>query len=388
MPDLDATPELTILIPCRNEESAIARCVADARGFLTRNAIAGEVLVVDNGSRDQSAARAAAAGARVVSEPRAGYGNAVNAGIRAALGRFIIFGDGDGEHDLSALEPFWTHLQDGAAFVIGNRFAGGIDPQAMRRLHRYVGNPLLTGIGKLFFHAPVSDFHCGLRGGGAADIRALNLQSPGFEWTSEMIVKAVLQDKRIVEVPVAQRRALDLHRSSHLRSWQDGWRHLRLLLLLSPRWTFLYPGYLLLALGLLVMALPLWIPPVAQGLGFGTYTMLFGAAGGICGAQLIGFALVARVFRETAGIVRGAWAAQVLLRHWLEKSLLLGLGLILVGGAGCVGSLFLWFRDSASDTRLFFAIPSLTVLIFGVQIVFFGFLSALIAIQKPPWPSD
>lgn len=379
----DIKIELTVLIPCRNEEGSIARCVTDACEFLARNAIEGEVVVVDNGSRDQSAALAAAAGARIVQEQKAGYGNAINAGIRAARGRFIILGDGDGEHDLSALEPFWTQLQGAGDFIIGNRFAGGIDPQAMPNLRRYVGNPLLTGIGKLFFPAPVSDFHCGLRGFNTAAVRALNLQSPGMEWASEMIVKAVLQNRCIVEVPVAQRRALDPNRGSRLRVWRDGWRHLRLLLLLSPRWTFAYPGWFLLATGLLVMALPLLAPPTPQGLGFGTYTMLFGAAGILCGTQLLGLALVARVFQETAGIVRGTWAAQVQHRHLLEKSLLCGAGLILAGGAGSVGSFVLWARDIVSETRLFLVIPSLTALIFGMQIIFIGFLSALIALQNP-----
>ena len=226
-------PELTILIVCRNEERAIARCVGQAASFLKRSAVRGEVLVVDNGSRDRSAAMAHEAGARVVSEPQAGYGNAVKAGIEAAQGRFVILGDGDGEHDLGALDLFERKLRAGFDLVVGNRFEGGIDPGATSFLHRRVGNPVLSGIGKLLFRAPVSDFHCGLRGFSTAAIRTLGLQSPGFEATSEMIAKAAHRNLRITEVPVIQRRATDPGRVSHLRSWRDGWRTLRLLLMLA-----------------------------------------------------------------------------------------------------------------------------------------------------------
>ncbi len=210
--------ELTILILCRDEEGSIAGCVSEAQEFLRRKAVRGEVLVVDNGSRDRSAALAEAAGARVVGEPRAGYGNAIRAGIAAARGQFIILGDGDGEHDLNALDGFLDKLREGFEFVCGNRFAGGIEPGAMSLVRRWVGNPLLSQLGRLLFRAPVGDFHCGLRGIRADTAHALALRAPGMECASEMIVKAVARRARIAETPVAQRRAVDPDRRSRLRA--------------------------------------------------------------------------------------------------------------------------------------------------------------------------
>lgn len=234
----ESSPDLTILILCRNEEGGIARCVGEAFGFLRRNGIAGEVVVVDNGSSDRSREHALREGARVAHEPKTGYGNAVIGGIAAARGEFIILGDGDGEHDLDALEPFWEKLQEGADFVIGNRCRGNVPPGSSV-LRRRVGNPMLSGLGRLLFQAPVNDFMSGLRAFRADSVRALGLRSPGMEMASEMIVKAWLRGMRFAEAPVFQRPAFDPARSSHLRVWRDGWRHLRLLLALWPRRLFL-----------------------------------------------------------------------------------------------------------------------------------------------------
>ncbi len=377
-PPSEKSPELTVLILCRDEEQSIARCVGEAREFLNRHAIAGEVLVVDNASRDRSAEFAEEAGARVVQESRAGYGNAVNAGIRAARGRLIILGDGDGEHDLGALAPFWEKLQGGCDFVFGNRFAGGIEDGAMSFLHRYVGSPLLSGLGRLFFRAPVGDFHCGLRGFKAASVRALALQCPGMECSSEMVVKAARRNMRIAEAPVVQRRAFNPDRSSHLRTWRDGWRHLRLLLMLSPRWLFLYPGCVLLAAGALAMAAPFLVPA-----GFGVYTMLFGSTFIISGVQLAAFHLLAHVFGDTIGFTDGRLWNWVRQRRVLEPCLAAGCALALAGTAGGVWSLFVWAQTgpAAIETRLTIAIPSVAMLVAGVQTMFSGFLLALIATQ-------
>ena len=228
--------DLTVLILCRNEEGGIARCVTEALGFLRRNGIAGEVVVVDNDSSDRSRECALQAGARVAHEPRPGYGNAILGGIAAAGGKFIILGDGDGEYDLDALEPFWEKLQAGADFVIGNRYRGNMRPDSSF-LSR-VGNPVVSGLGRLLSRAPVNDFQSGLRAFRADRARSLGLRSPGFEMASEMIVRAELHGMRFAEVPVFQRPAFDLARSPHLRAWRDGWRNLRLLLALAPRRLF------------------------------------------------------------------------------------------------------------------------------------------------------
>ena len=228
--------DLTVLILCRNEEGGIARCVAEALGFLRRNGIAGEVVVVDNDSSDRSRERALQAGARVAHEPRPGYGNAILGGIAAARGKFIILGDGDGEYDLDALEPFWEKLQAGADFVIGNRYRGNVRPDST--FLRRVGNPVLSSLSRLLSRAPVNDFHSGLRAFRADRVRALGLRSPGFEMASEMIVRAELHGMRFAEAPVFQRPAFDLARLSHLRVFRDGCRHLRVVLALAPRRLF------------------------------------------------------------------------------------------------------------------------------------------------------
>ena len=233
--------ELTILMPCLNEAATVGTCVAKARAFLARTGIQGEVLVADNGSEDGSRKLAEQAGARVVQVAERGYGAALAAGIAAASGRYVIMGDADDSYDFSRLEGFVAKLREGYPLVMGNRFKGGIRKGAMPWLHRYLGNPVLSFIGRLLFRAKVGDFHCGLRGFDREAVRGLNLRTPGMEFASELVVKATLAGWRIAEVPTT------LHpdgrgRPPHLRSWHDGWRHLRFLLQFSPRWLFLYPG--------------------------------------------------------------------------------------------------------------------------------------------------
>ena len=384
-------PALTILILCRDEDNSIAHCVGEAREFLDRRAIDGEVLVLDNGSRDDSAALAEAAGARVVEEPQAGYGNAIIRGISAARGRFIILGDGDGEHDLSALQPFWEALQDGSDIVVGNRFAGDTSPEGMSFLRRYVGNPILSRIGRLLFRAPVRDFQCGLRGLRTESVRALGLQCPGMECASEMIVKAVRKQMRIVEAPVRQRRALDANRSSHLRPWRDGWSHLRLLLMLSPRWVFLYPACLMLAAGAFFMAVPV-VYPVEQGGWFGADTMLFGAAGLVCGSQSVVFAFTARIFTDSIGLTDGRWGGWMSSRGVLEKLLVVGSLLLIAGAAAILGSLVVWAQSEtvafAADieARHRIAVVGVTLVILAVQAMLSGFLLDLVSSQRASGP--
>ena len=226
--------ELTVLMPCLNEARTVVRCVEAARGFLQRAGVQGEVLVADNGSTDGSQDLASAAGARVISVQERGYGAALIGGIRNARGRFVIMGDADDSYDFSALQSFLAVLRSGADLVMGNRFRGGIEDGAMPPLHRYLGNPVLSFIGRLFFRTPIGDFHCGLRGFSRESIQRLALVSPGMEFASEMVAKAALAGMRIEEVPTTLRRD-GRGRPSHLRSWRDGWRHLRFLLLFCPR---------------------------------------------------------------------------------------------------------------------------------------------------------
>src|SRR5712692_294843 len=240
--------ELTILMPCLNEAETISTCVAKAKSFLTRAGIAGEVLIADNGSSDGSVALAQRDGARVIAVAERGYGAALRAGIAAARGRFVIMGDADDSYDFSRLDPYLAKLRDGCDLVMGNRFAGGIAPGAMPFLHRYLGIPVLSFIGRVFFHAKIGDFHCGLRGFRRDAILGLGLRTSGMELASEMVVRAAVVNLTIAEVPTTL--AVDgRSRPRHLRTWQDGWRHLRFLLMFSPRWLFLYPGLALMVLG-------------------------------------------------------------------------------------------------------------------------------------------
>ena len=240
--------ELTVLMPCLNESRTVARCVEAAQSFLERAGIVGEVLVADNGSTDGSTEIARAAGARIVPVPQRGYGAALMGGIAAARGRFVIMGDADCSYDFAHLDRFVDRLRAGADLVMGNRFEGGIEPGAMPLLHRYLGNPVLSFVGRPFFRTSIRDFHCGLRGFSRASIERLGLVTPGMEFASEMVAKAALAGLRIDQVPTTLRPD-GRGRPPHLRTWRDGWRHLRFLLLFCPRWLFLYPGVLLLALG-------------------------------------------------------------------------------------------------------------------------------------------
>lgn len=378
-----ATPELSVLILCRNEERSIGQCIAQAQRFLRRREVRGEVVVVDNGSEDRSAAVAREGGARVVGEPKPGYGRAIRAGINACQGRFVILGDGDGNHDLDALDGLLDKLREGCDFVVGNRRQGsprdgGADGLS---LLRRVGIPLLSRIGKWLSKAPIGDFHCGLRGFHMAAGRDLLPRSPGFEAASEMIVKAVQKNLRIAEVPVVHHRAIDTSRLSHLRPWRDGWRHLRLLLMLAPNWLFLYPGCALLAAGVVVMPLPLFNPSEAGG-PLGPYGMLFGAAFTVLGAQLVGLYMSARAFYEAAGLIEGSLCERWRKYRAFEVCFAAGLVLVATGVATGVWSLFAWAANDGVEIRLRLLIMAVTLVVLGTQAVFQGFLISLLVAQQ------
>src|SRR5215469_16875637 len=243
--------ELTILMPCLNEAETLAGCISKARAFLTRSGYRGEVVIADNGSTDGSQVIAVAHGARVVHVAERGYGSALLSGIRAARGKFVIIGDSDDSYDFSRLDAFVEKLRAGYQLVMGNRFRGGILPGAMPVLHRYLGNPMLTAIGRLFFRSGCGDFYCGLRGFDRQAILSLDLQAQGMEFALEMLVKATVLRLRITEVPTTLSPD-GRGRPPHLRRWRDGWRSLRFFLLFSPRSLFLYPGSALFVVGCLV----------------------------------------------------------------------------------------------------------------------------------------
>ena len=376
--------ELTILMPCLNEAETLARCIGKAQGFLERTGIAGEILIADNGSTDGSRDIAQNLGARVVMVTQRGYGAALNAGIQAARGRYVIMGDADDSYDFSRLDAFMAQLRDGADLVMGNRFQGGIAPGAMPWHHRYIGNPVLSAIGRLFFRTPIADFHCGLRGFSRAAILALNLRTSGMEFASEMVVKASLAQLDLREVPTT----LDKDgrsRAPHLRSFRDGWRHLRFLLLFSPRWLFLYPGIVLLGLGLVVGGMLLRGPLRIGHVNFDVHTFLVAALCIIVGLQSISFAVIGRRFASRYGFIpRSGNYDRMLEALTLERILLVALLLMLIGAGALFWGLGEWARrdfgalNASSTMRP--VILAMTSLVTGFQLMMSGFMSSMINI--------
>ncbi|MES2786655.1 MAG: glycosyltransferase family 2 protein [Pseudomonadota bacterium] len=377
--------EITILMPCLNEARTVAGCVRAARDFIESRAIAGEVLVADNGSTDGSQELAAAAGARVVRVPKRGYGAALMSGIASARGRFVVMGDADSSYDFSNLDEFLARLRGGADLVMGNRFRGGIDPGAMPLIHRYLGNPVLSFIGRLFFRVPIGDFHCGLRGFSRASIHSLGLVTPGMEFASEMVAKSAMAGLRIEEVPTVLRRD-GRGRASHLRTWRDGWRHLRFLLLFCPRWLFLYPGLLLLGFGLSGFVVLGRGPLNFVAIGFDVHSLLYMGGATVLGMQLIQLAFLTKWMAVMARLVPlPRWMSHT--QGWvsIESGIVAG-GTMLLGGMVWSASLVGLWQDAgfgALDPRetMRSAIPAVTLMVVGMQAaagaLFAGALQAL-----------
>ncbi len=381
----DSDLELTILMPCLNEAETIEVCVRKARGFIDSRGIRGEVLIADNGSTDGSQALAESAGARVVPIPARGYGAALLGGIQAARGKFIIMGDADDSYDFTALDPFVDKLRAGFELVMGNRFKGGIKDNAMPPLHRYLGNPVLTAIGRILFRSPCGDFHCGLRGFRRTSILGLGLVSPGMEFASEMVVKSTLRHLRITEVPTTLSPD-GRSRPPHLRSWRDGWRHLRFLLQFSPVWLFFYPGIVLLLLGTATMA---WLLPGEQhaaGINFDVNTLVFAAAGIVCGVQTSIFYVFAKTYAIRSGLLPpDPVVARLSGVLRLEVGLVVGLLLIVAGIALALLAVGAWSSASFGDLQptqsLRLVIPSATLLIVGVQVFFSSCLLSILQLE-------
>ncbi|HEX8480782.1 MAG TPA: glycosyltransferase family 2 protein [Allosphingosinicella sp.] len=375
--------ELTIVIPCLNEAETLAQVIDRARRFLHAYDVSGEVIVADNGSTDGSTAIAIGAGARVVPVAERGYGAALRAGIDSARGTYVAMADADCSYDFMDLMPFLDRLRSGTELVVGNRFLGGIGKGAMPPLHRYLGNPVLSLAGRVFFRAPIGDFHCGLRAFRRDSILELGLSSPGMEFASEMIVKAQLAGVSMSEVPATLAKD-GRSRPPHLRSWRDGWRHLKFLLLFAPRSLYLYPGLGLFALSFAVF---LGLLPGDVSIGsvrFGVHSLLFAGAGMLIGAQMMSFGLLAGMFgaRErywSAGC--GLERARALLT--IDKGSLIGGAMMLAGLAGAVVALASWagagFSDMNPDTLMRVSIPSVLSAGIGLQLMLTSFLLELLA---------
>jgi len=374
--------ELSIVLPCLNEAETLAVCVRKAMRFLAEHDIAGEVIVADNGSTDGSQQIANALGASIVHVPSRGYGAALIGGIEAAKGRFVVMGDADDSYDLSALMPFVEQLRDGAELVMGNRFRGGIAQGAMPPLHRYLGNPVLSFLGRAFFGTPVGDFHCGLRAFRRDSIEALGLHSPGMEFASEMVVKASIAKLDIREVPttlVPDGRS----RPPHLRTWRDGWRHLRFLLIYAPRFLFLYPGIALTVAGLTgVVGLTAFDVHIGR-VEFSIHTMIFAAMAVLIGSQLIGLSVLARRY----GVIAGMWPESGMMRrirNWftVERACLIAAAMLVTGLGGAVTAASIWantgFGDLNPSALMRITIPSMLLCCLGVQTAVTAFFAGLL----------
>jgi glycosyltransferase involved in cell wall biosynthesis len=378
--------ELSVVMPCLNERETVGVCVRKAMSALKEAGLSGEVIVADNGSTDGSMEIARAEGARVVNVQEKGYGSALKGGILASRGEYVLMADSDDSYDFSHAPRFLEQLRSGSDLVMGNRFRGGIADQAMPFLHRYLGNPVLSGIGRLFFGSPCGDFHCGIRGFRKDSFVRMDIRSTGMEFASEMVVKATLLGMTVTEV--ATTLSPDGRgRAPHLRTWRDGWRHLRFLLMYSPRWLFLYPGILLMAAGLTGCALLLPGRLVIHGVGFDLHTLLYAFVSVLLGFQLIAFAAFTKVFATTEGLLPEDPRLNRAFR-WvtLETGLLVGGLLMLLGVGGSIFAVSGWARESfgALDTEhtLRIVMPSVFALTMGVQITFSSFFLSILGLRR------
>jgi glycosyltransferase involved in cell wall biosynthesis len=370
--------ELSILMPCLNEAETLAICIRNARQFLSDHEVIGEVLIADNGSTDGSQDIARSEGANVVDVPARGYGAALLGGIRASRARFIIMGDADDSYDFSALMPFVERLRAGADMVVGNRFAGGIQAGAMPFLHKYLGNPVLSFLGRLFFHISIGDFHCGLRGFNRERIGNLGLVTPGMEFASEMIVKSALAGQRIEEVPTTLRRD-GRSRPPHLRTWRDGWRHLRFLLIFSPRYLYLIPGLVLMAIGLLGTGFLVGGPKdLGDGVTLDIHSFIAFVLLTVLAAQILLFGVNARAFASGFGIHGDElWVTAA---RSLEVMLVASLALFILGLAGAFWCFAEWaasdYRPLAYGEFLRPFVLSMAAVLVAAQMAFTAFFAA------------
>jgi len=379
--------ELSIVIPCLNEEKSLPYCLEKAKRFLSENNVSGEIIVVDNGSTDNSINIARQFEARIINEIEKGYGRALATGMKASNGKFIIIGDADDSYDFYPLLPFLNGLRNGYDLVVGNRFTGGIQKGAMPFLHQYVGNPVLSFTSKLFFRSKVGDILCGLRGMTKEAFEKMELRTTGMEFCPEMIVKATLHKMKVTEVPIKlypDKR----NRASHLQTWQDGWRNLRFLLLYSPRWLFLIPGLIILVLGFILSLFLIRSPVSFAGKKLDVHTLIYTSGCVLIGFQFITFYFFTRLYAATQGLL--PFQEKFLLgfnRFFkLEKGLLLGFLLVIGGIVLSLKSFLFWehrgFGNLDPMVVLRWVIPSMTLIILGVQIIISFFYLSFLTINS------
>ncbi len=378
--------ELAVVMPCLNEAETLEVCIRKAQSAMRNAGINGEVIIADNGSTDGSQAIATSCGARLVNVPSKGYGAAIMGGIQAARSLYVVMADADDSYDFSHVDRFVERLRSGADLVMGNRFRGGVQPKAMPFLHRYLGNPVLTFIGRLFFKSNCGDFHCGMRGFSKLAYERMQLRTTGMEFASEMVVKATLLGLNVTEVPTTLSPD-GRTRAPHLRTWRDGWRHLRFLLLYSPRWLFLAPGVLLMWAGLLTLGLLLPHARVIGRFHLDVHTMLYAANAVFVGYQLITFAVYTKVFAIAEGLLPQDKRMELLFEYVrLETGLIAGAFMTLAGLLLSGYAVWIWRLhgyqglDYSSTMRL--VIPAALAITLGFQTVFSSFFLSVLGMNR------
>lgn len=380
--------ELTILMPCLNEAETLETCITKANGYLEQSGVEGEVVIADNGSTDGSQEIARRLGARVVDVPVKGYGAALRAGIDAAKGKYVIMGDSDDSYDFAKLDPFVAKLREGADLVMGNRFRGGIAKDAMPPLHRYLGNPVLSAVGRVFYRTPVGDFHCGLRGFNRTAILGLYLNTSGMEFASEMVIRATLFGLDIREVPTTLKPD-GRSRPPHLNSWRDGWLHLKLLLTFAPYWLFYYPGLALFGVGTLVFIALMFGPLQIGDVSFDIATMILASALILTGFQMVCFHVLTRIFAVRFNLLPSSRRYERLRdKISVDNACIVGGLLLLIAIIATLAGVFSWgatgFGDMVATEIVRPAAVAVVSASLGVQTITTGFLSSML--QQPIRP--
>lgn len=384
---MESKTELSIVMPCLNEAETLATCITKARHFLDSNDIKGEIIIADNGSTDGSIEIAASHNAIIVHVKQKGYGSALREGIKASQSTYVIMADADDSYDFSNLMPFLTELRNGYDLVMGNRFKGGIEKDAMPFLHKYLGNPVLSFIGRLFFNIKIGDFHCGLRGFSNESYSKLDLRTTGMEFASEMIVKAKLNDLSITEVPTKLSKD-GRTRAPHLNTWSDGWRHLRFLLLYSPKWLFLYPSIIMLLAGITTSIVLIIKPIVLDNVTFDVHTLLYTSSLTLIGFQFFIFYALTKIFAVENGLLPKSNRYQNLFKYLnLEKGLITGFLLLLIGLVLSIKGLFFWesvgFGSLSNPSNtLRIVIPAVFTILLGIQIILFSLFFSILSLKS------
>lgn len=376
--------ELTILMPCLNEEETIEICIKKARKFLDENQIDGEVLIADTGSTDNSVKIAESCGARIVHIEEKGYGSALRGGSKEARGKYVIMGDADDSYDFLHLMPFVEKLREGYDLVMGNRFKGGIEKGAMPFLHKYIGNPVLSTIGRILYSSEIKDFHCGLRGYNRDRMNALNLITTGMEYASEMVVMAELNHLKITEIPTTLKKD-GRSGKSHLRSFRDGWRHLTFLLMYSPNSLFLVPGLTFVIIGLILSVVLLFGDFYIGDVSFGIHTLLYACASIIIGVNIIFLDIYTKVYAYNTKFIPSNKVIEKISKYNMNKGIGIGFLLCFLGIIISIFGVLIWKKNSFGQldpTRIMrLLIPAVTIIILGIQILFASFFVGILNIK-------